>query len=143
MKKFDILYRRSKTGAIVYYKVTVDEGDVDHAPLIAKESGQLGTLSPIIHPEHVHQGMNIGKSNETTPVQQAHLQAESDWKKKKDSGYKSLVDLGIVPEGLPAADGSGEKVHLNLQALLDQVLPEFNTDASGNVKPMLAKDWKR
>jgi DNA ligase-1 len=33
-------------------------------------------------------GKNIGKSNETTPVEQAVKEAQSDWNKKKDAGYK-------------------------------------------------------
>ena len=136
MKTFDILYRRSKTSAIVYYKIWVDEGDVDHAPIIVKESGQLGTTSPIIHRETIHQGMNIGKSNETTPVQQAILQVESDWRKKKDGGYKSSGELGIQTKNI-------DPVEYHFNKLLDAALPQFNTDASGNIKPMLAKDWTK
>ena len=136
MKIFDVLYRRAKTGAIVYYKIWVDEGDVDHAPIIVKESGQLGTTSPIIHRETIHQGMNIGKSNETTPVQQAILQAESDWRKKKDGGYKSSGELGIQTKNI-------DPVEYHFNKLLDAALPQFNTDASGNIKPMLAKDWTK
>ena len=39
----------------------------------------------------VCQGKNIGKSNETTPEQQAELEAKSKWQKKKDKGYNEVL----------------------------------------------------
>lgn len=56
-------------------------------------------------------GVNIGKSNETTYIQQANSVAEST--------YKSLLDSGFT-EDIP------------------QVGSRFNTDANGILKPMLA-----
>lgn len=149
--QLDTLYKRTKTGAIQYWRIDVEKLEV--YAVIVKESGQLGTSNPIIHQETIDKGVNIGRSNETTPHQQAELQARSDWKKQKDKGYKSISDLGLrtidmtvyqnkqqplyhVP-GTPADKG------LPLELALDQVLPQFNTDASGNVKPMLATDWKK
>lgn len=143
MKTFDTLYRRSKTGAIVYYKVSVDEGDIDHAPIIVKESGQLGTVSPVVHRETVYQGMNIGKSNETTPIQQAKLQAESDWKRKKDSGYKTYAEVMVSTTGGEAFAYARVTDQATIKEDLEHCLPEFNSDAQGNVKPMLVKDWKK
>jgi hypothetical protein len=93
MKTFDTLYKRTRTGAIEFWKVAANNGT------IYKESGQLGTLNPVMHDEHCN-GKYIGKANETTPKQQAGLQTESDWKKKRDDGYKSLTDLGIQFAGL-------------------------------------------
>jgi DNA ligase-1 len=37
-------------------------------------------------------GKNIGKSNETTPAQQAELELKSLYKKKKDEGYVDSID---------------------------------------------------
>ncbi len=96
MKQFETLYKRTKTGAIQYYAISVTLQDNWRGAQIIKESGQLNTDNPIIHVEKINAGKNIGKVNETTPEQQAELQAESDWKKKKDEGYKSLIDLGIT-----------------------------------------------
>ena len=39
----------------------------------------------------VCQGKNIGKSNETTPEQQAELEARAKWQKKKDKGYNEIL----------------------------------------------------
>lgn len=126
----ETLYKRSKTGKIVYYKVKVTE--FANNSVIRKESGQLETQNPIVHEEEVHQGKNIGKSNETTHYQQACLQANSDWLKKKDEGYKSVQDLNW--------DNS---IDLTLTEWLEATLPQENTDSAGNTKPMLATDWAK
>lgn len=135
--KHETLYKRSKTGSIVFWEISVYPFDKhDDSPVeIVKGSGQLGTSSPIVHMETVAKGKNIGRSNETTPLQQAEAQALSDWTKKHDEGYKSLRDLGfhVLVEG----DGTAIKEHL------EKYLPQFNTDASGNAKPMLATDYTK
>lgn len=141
-KDFDILYKRSKTGKIQYWKIYTEDNT------IIKESGQFGTKNPIIHKEIVEKGKNIGRSNETTPIQQAILQATSDWKSKHDEGYKSLDDLGIIEyieSGMPVfhIEESGKKV--DLITGLEIKLPKFNNTQSGVPLPMLAKkvQWNK
>lgn len=125
--KLDTLYKRTKTGKAQYWKVEIEN---DNAyPVIVKESGQLGTDSPIIHRE----GVTEGKQKRSL-FEQAQFQACSDWKRKKDEGYKSLEDLGI---------GDIDSTVGLLQDYLNKYLPKFNTDSSGNIKPMLATDWKK
>lgn len=116
-----ILYKRTKTGKIQSYKIWVED------TTIIKETGQLDGKK-VLHKEVILDGKNIGKSNETTPLQQAESQALSDWTRKHDEGYKSLDDLEITSE-----------------AELEVILPQFNTDANGNKKPMLAKsvNWDK
>ncbi|RUP42186.1 MAG: hypothetical protein EKK63_02495 [Acinetobacter sp.] len=144
--ELDTLYKRSKTGKIQYWKVAVLALTY---PTISKESGQLGTTSPIQHKEEIREGKNFGKANETTPMEQAISQASSDWLKKKDEGYKSEIDLGIghqkggVHHGLFTINGVAQVPAKSFEEILDLVLPEFNTDALGNVKPMLATDWNK
>lgn len=143
----DTLYKRAKTGKIVYYKVEVTEYANDS--VIRKESGQLETQNPIVHEEEVYQGKNIGKSNETTPQQQAESQAQSDWLAKKDTGYKSLADLGIghqnggVHHGVFTIHGVVQVPALSFEEILNKTLPKENTDSAGNTKPMLATDWAK
>lgn len=132
--QLDTLYKRTKTGAIQYWSVKTSHFTPHHS-VITKEAGQLGTTSPVIHNEDVTEGKNLGKANATTPEQQADLQARSDWNKKRDEGYKSLIDLGLASEDAVK--------YSDLAATLDALLPQFNTDASGNVKPMLATDWNK
>ena len=144
MKTFPTLYKRAKTGTIQFWSLSV----IDHQggyPEIRKTSGKLNTQNPVIHGEFVKEGKNLSKSNETTALQQALSQAESDWKKKRDEGYKSLSDLGAsIVQNKPGFYASSKGFY-NLQETLEMLLPQFNTDASGNVKPMLAKavDWKK
>jgi DNA ligase-1 len=143
----ETLYKRTKTGAIQYYKVIVHTGDM--GTTIVKETGQLGTTSPVFHRASINQGKNIGKANETTPEEQAESQAKSDWQKKKDEGYKSLEDLcighqnGGVHHGLFTINGIVQVPAKSLQEVLELTLSKFNTDASGNIKPMLAKDYTK
>ena len=48
----------------------------------------------------ISEGKNIGKKNETTPLQQAISEAKSSWVKKKESGYSET-------DGVSAAGGAG------------------------------------
>lgn len=143
MKIFETLYKRTKTGAIQYWKISVG---LSTYPTIYKESGQLGTDNPVQHKEEIREG----KQKRST-AEQAVFQAESDWKKKHDEGYKSLEDLGIghqnggVHHGLFTIYGAVQVPAKSLEEVLQATLPQFNTDANGNVKPMLAKavDWSK
>jgi ATP-dependent DNA ligase len=134
------LYKRAKTGTIVYYSISTNNGE------ITKETGQLGTKSPILHKEQCT-SKNQGKTNATTPTQQAELQAASDWKRKKDEGYKSLEDLGLLDGPTLQHDGHRLNWYRDnpqmLQHDLNLALPKYNSDANGQAKPMLALDWKK
>lgn len=145
MKTFPILYKRTKTGAIQYWKIEVEDPirpvtDGDWA-FIRKESGQLGTTSPVRHSEKITEG-----KQKRSYIEQAIAMAESDWKKKQDEGYKTLISVGV--ETVTDEAWTGERYMttagwMDLSDALDRYLPESNTDASGNVKPMLATDWKK
>lgn len=140
--KFETLYKRTKTGAIQYWKVTVYNYPDRPIPMagIAKESGQLGTTSPILHAEEITQG-----KQKRSILEQAEFQAKSDWKRKHDEGYKSLEDLQIevVSDhyGLMNTFGHYWKT---LSEALSERLPQFNTDAAGELLPQLAvtKLWE-
>ena len=146
MKTFPTLYKRTKTGAIQQWTVSVIMDG--HFATIVKNAGQLyGKLTQ--HQERIIEGKNVGRSNETHPQQQALMQAQSDWKKKHDEGYKSFEDLGVgrqkggVHHGLFTIYNQVQVPAKSLEEILQMVLPKFNTDASGNVKPMLATDWTK
>ena len=116
---YQTLYKRAKTGKILSYNIRVEDNET---PQIIKETGQLDGAKTT-HKEIVPTG-----KQKRTPFEQAISQSLSDWKKKRDEGYKSLDDLGIsdIKE-------------------LDENLPEFNTDSSGSLKPMKAptKAWDK
>ena len=102
-----ILYARSKNGNIRTYKILV-ELNKDHAVIQTIKQSTIGgkeTIDETI----VSSGVNLGKANETSFVEQAYLQAKSL--------YKRLLDAGFTPT-IPTE--------------------YFNTDAEGKIKPMLA-----
>ena len=103
------LYALSKTGSIRVYEITVrDLGD--HAVMTTRKKVTLH--GKWVKDDYEYwSGVNIGKSNETTYLEQALSRAQSVW--------NSLLDEGFTVE-MP---DTGAK---------------FNTDANGKIKPMLA-----
>lgn len=148
MKTFPTLYKRTKTGAIQQWHIQVRTSDMLEGAQIKKTAGQLGGKQTE-HIEPIHEG-----KQKRTAYEQANLQAESDWKKKQDEGYKTKESLGITEvmstdgwlyllNGKPILNETGSPS--SLEVTLDKALPQFNTDASGNAKPMLAKtvNWDK
>lgn len=140
-KMFDTLYKRAKNGKIVSYLIKALDGN---PPIIRKFTGYIDG-EKTYHEEEI----SVGKQKRTA-YQQAEFQAESDWKKKKDEGYKSLEDLNLHLSGnksyyvLRKSDEELSSVgYATLEIALDKVLSKYNTDASGNVKPMLAHEAKK
>lgn len=139
----DTLYKRTKTGAIQQWAIKTEPSL--HGTAIIKDAGQIGGKQTR-HEELITVGKNLGRSNETSPLEQAELQARSDWAGKRDEGYKSLKDLEIVEKGEYYTWEKDSTSHIGLlRYVLDKVLPQFNTDSNGQAKPMLAKpvDWNK
>ena len=79
------LYKRTSTGAIQTWRI-----DVEGSTLIAtygQKGGKLQTAR-----DTITVGKNLGKTNETTPEQQAALEARSQWERKAKKGYVQNVD---------------------------------------------------
>jgi DNA ligase-1 len=91
MKSFGPLYAIASTGKIKVWKADVtDEGTIvtTHGYL----DGAMTTGSKEV------KGKNIGKSNETSPYEQACSEAQSKMNKKMDEGYKnSQAELESAP----------------------------------------------
>ncbi len=139
MKQFETLYKRSKTSKIQEWSIFA--GERQEAGIIRVNQGQLGGKKQL-HEDVITSGKNIGKSNETSPYEQACLEAESKWNEKKDSGYKSLKDLGIDITVIDDMENIESKNSI-IEVALENALPKFNTDANGQKKCMLAKDWNK
>jgi len=100
--KLPTLYKKTSTGATQTWEIEVN-GNV-----ITTEYGKLGGKL-IRNNEIIHNGVNIGKINETTAEQQAELQAKSDWTGKLKKGYvetlcdaiagktNSIIEGGMFP----------------------------------------------
>lgn len=107
---YPTLYAKAKTGSIRCYEISVrDFGN--YAIMTTKKKVTLEGKWTTDEYKFT-EGVNIGKANETTYLQQAFLRAESAVNKLKDSGF--------------------------VEELSSLMLSDFNTDANGNMKPMLA-----
>ena len=103
------LFALSKTGSIRVYDIIVEDKG-DHAIMTTRKKVTLNGKWTEDKYEY-WTGVNIGKSNETTYLEQALNEAQSSWKKLKDMGFSTEM---------PNPDD------------------RFNTDANGEMKPMLA-----
>lgn len=88
-----LLYGLDKGGKFKVWKIWTDGG------VLYIQHGKLdGKLQ--LKQEYVD-GKNIGRSNETTPVEQAELEAMSRWRKQVDKGYREtkgeLEELPLLP----------------------------------------------
>ncbi len=84
MPTFPTLFGEATTGKLKQWSIRVFEEN--GLAIIETQHGyQDGKLQT--NQKTISQGKNIGKRNETTPLQQAISEAQSQWIKKKESGY--------------------------------------------------------
>ena len=82
----DKLYKKTAKDGLQEWEIAVDDNT------IITRWGQVGGAIQETRDE-IATGKNIGKKNETTPAEQAALEAQSQWEKKLKKGYvKSAVD---------------------------------------------------
>lgn len=94
LKVFPTLYGRASTGKIKRWSVEAQGwGDNVNAELTIRH-GYLGGAEQDTTREVW--GKNIGKSNETTPFEQAVSEAQSLWNSKTDEGY--VTDKDNIPK---------------------------------------------
>jgi ATP-dependent DNA ligase len=88
MPTFPTLFGEASTGKVKQWSIRVfeDNGlaviEIQHG----YHNGKLQTNQKVIS-----EGKNIGKRNETTPLQQAISEAQSQWIKKKENGYSEQL----------------------------------------------------
>lgn len=78
MTEFKTLYKKNSLGQVQSWKIVVEENTY----YTLEGINQLSQSKPT-----VCTGKNIGRANETTPEQQALLEAKSLYQKKLDKGY--------------------------------------------------------
>jgi len=101
MKNFSPLYSLNSNGSIQQWSISVENNR------IIKEYGQIGGKMQTVT-DIIRAGKNIGKSNETTPKEQAIAEATAQWEKKLKSGYSKTqkdakagkVDAKFVTGGI-------------------------------------------
>ena len=88
-KDFPILYKKTSTGKIQQWQIWVEDST------IWTEYGQCGGKLQRTS-DTIKEGKNIGKKNETSSQEQAHLEALSQWEKKAKKGYvTTTVDASM------------------------------------------------
>jgi len=94
---FEKLYALASTGKVKTWQIEVHE-TMEGIGIITTSHGYLdGKIQS--NPKLIKKGKNIGKSNETTPYQQAFNEAESKWKSKKDQNYiETIPDPNDAPK---------------------------------------------
>lgn len=75
----DTLYKRAESGKIVTWNISVEGSTI--TVKYGQEGGAIQTAT-----ENVYEGKNLGRSNATTPEQQAELQARAKWLKQQERG---------------------------------------------------------
>lgn len=92
-KIFKKLYEKSSTGKIKHWEISVRPGNISPIYVIVTKYGTDNDKVRMTTKD-ITKGKNIGRSNETTPYEQAIFEAEATWKKKLDKGYvENLSDL--------------------------------------------------
>ena len=88
-----VLYHQAKKGKIVSWKIWVEGSEVWTE--YGTQDGKKQTSTKEI------KGKNIGKSNETTPEEQAEREAQSTWQAKLDRKYRKTIEEAEKPLPLP------------------------------------------
>ncbi len=98
-KKFPSLYGKSSTGKFKLWKIKA-ETYKGKAAVITEYGYEDGEMQYTL--VEINKGKNIGRTNETTPFEQACSEAESKWNKKRDKKYaEKKEDLGTGQGFLP------------------------------------------
>ncbi|MFA5024282.1 MAG: hypothetical protein WC523_04960 [Patescibacteria group bacterium] len=91
MKKAITLYQKTKLGKTQVWSISVVEKGKSGFPEVVIKYGQLdGKMQTTF--DIIKEGKNIGRSNETTFIQQAYLEMERKVTKQKEDGYKESID---------------------------------------------------
>lgn len=80
-----MIYKKDSAGNIRYLSITAKEN------MVVQESGILNTSSPVFNSSYC-EGKNIGKVNETSPEEQAILEANSKITEKRRLGYFDTIE---------------------------------------------------
>lgn len=88
--KLETLYKTSSKGATQVINMTI-EGDT-----YTREWGQLN--GKMQTKATVAKGKNIGKANETTPEQQAIIEAKAVWVKKQKANYSTSIEAPVTAQ---------------------------------------------
>lgn len=90
-KMFPVLFKKTSTGKQQQWEIFTKDN------AIVTQWGQTGGAIQETT-DVIATGKNVGKKNETTPTQQAQLEAQSQWEKKLKKGYMQTADAAMAGE---------------------------------------------
>jgi hypothetical protein len=103
MASFPELHGEAVSGKAKMWSIRVLEGGGDGSACCETTHGYVdGKKQTNI--KVISVGKNIGKKNETTPLQQAISEAKAAWIKKKESGYSAVVGSSTTNTDASVAD---------------------------------------
>jgi len=85
MKKFKKLYKLTTKNEIQEWEIWVEGNTIHEQYGLQKGKKQHIT-------DTIKEGKNIGRANETTPEEQAELEAQAKWTKKKEKDYRESIE---------------------------------------------------
>ena len=91
MRTLPTLYKRTSTGAIQEWTIGVENSTI--VTIHGQMDGKKQRTEDVIK-----EGKNVGRSNETTPAEQALAEATSKWESKIKKGYVEDVSRAAVGE---------------------------------------------
>lgn len=136
IKTFDTLYNTTiGTGREKQWSVKVLE--TSEGTYIVRASHGIRDGKLVVHDSEVTEGKNIGRSNETTPREQALLEAERDWIKKVKGGYAPEKAVPEVKKKLIRKPKTIDTV-AEVNKSEDSAVAMATTQSKKMLKPMLA-----
>jgi ATP-dependent DNA ligase len=138
MAQFPVLYGEASSGKTKVWSIRVYEKD--GLSTIETEYG-FEDGKKQVQQKYITEGKNIGKKNETTPLQQAINEARATWVKKCESGYASR-DIAIV-----AVDGDEKSSEASQASQASPAIASTHLETRGKASdlsvpfPMLAQAY--
>jgi len=83
------LYKKTATGATQFWHIYT------HGNVITTAWGQIDGAEQVTK-DVISEGKNVGRSNATTPKQQAEAEAQSQWEKKLKKGYTKTIAEAVA-----------------------------------------------
>jgi len=106
MASFPPLQKEAKTGKMSLWSIEVKA--VSEGGQITSRHGYVDGVQQV-ETKVITEGKNIGKKNETTPLQQAIQDARTSWNKKIATGYEEVKALGGAGKASSASASAASK----------------------------------
>jgi ATP-dependent DNA ligase len=140
---FATLYGEATTGKIKMWKIEVADAGASGATITVTHGYEDGKKQ--VATKTITVGKNIGKKNETTPLQQAIVEARATWQKKVDSGYAAAasgdkVAIAAGGAGMATTAAPADKATKSTTAAPASRAKETTLDIPA---PMLAHDFNK